>query len=103
MPFSEADVQAALAKLVDPNTGKDFAASRSLKNGKIDGGKVSLEIELGYPGKSQFEPIRRQVINALKTDGAPDASVALRSKVVSHAVRRGVKIGPGIKSMVPVG
>jgi len=102
MPFSEADVQAALAKLVDPNTGKDFAASRSLKNVKIDGGKVSLEIELGYPGKSQFEPIRRQVIDALKTAGAPGASVAVRSKVVSHAVQRGVKLVPGIKNIVAV-
>jgi ATP-binding protein involved in chromosome partitioning len=102
MPLSEADVQSVLAKLVDPNTGKDFVATRSVKNVKVAGGPVSLEIELGYPGKSQFEPIRRQVIDALKTAGAPGASVTVRSKVVSHAVQRGVKLVPGIKNIIAI-
>jgi ATP-binding protein involved in chromosome partitioning len=102
MPLSEADVQAALAKLVDPNTGKDFVSTRSVKNVKLAGGQVALEIELGYPGKSQFEPIRRQVIEALKAAGAPGASVTVRSRVVSHAVQRGVKLIPGIKNIIAV-
>ena len=102
MPFTEADAQSALAKLVDPNTGKDFVASRALKSVKVDGGKVSVDIELGYPGKSQFEPIRRMAIDALKGAGAPGASVNVRSKVVSHAVQRGVKLVPGIKNIVAV-
>jgi ATP-binding protein involved in chromosome partitioning len=102
MALSEADVQAVLAKSVDPNTGKDFAATRSAKNIKVADGKVSLEIELGYPGKSQFEPIRRQLIEALKAAGAPGASVTVRSRVVSHAVQRGVKLVPGIKNIIAV-
>jgi ATP-binding protein involved in chromosome partitioning len=102
MSVSEADVQSALSRVVDPNTGKDFSASRALKNVKVDGGKVSVEIELGYPGKSQFEPIRRMVIDALKGAGAPGASVNVRSKVVSHAVQRGVKLVPGIKNIIAV-
>src|SRR5262245_9547782 len=102
MPVSEADARAALAKLVDPNTGKDFVASRAVKSVKVDGERVAVEIELGYPGKSQFEPIRRQVIDALKSAGAPGASVSVRSKVVSHAVQRGVKLVPGIKNIIAV-
>ena len=102
MPLSETEVQAVLAKLVDPNTGKDFAATRSVKSVKAAGGPVAVEIELGYPGKSQFEPIRRQVIEALKTAGAPGASVSVRSKVVPHAVQRGVKLIPGIKNIIAI-
>ena len=102
MALSEADVQAVLAKIVDPNTGKDFVATRSVKNVKISDAAVSLEIELGYPGKSQFEPIRRQVLDALKAAGAPGASVTVRSKVVSHAVQRGVKLIPGIKNIIAI-
>jgi len=102
MPLSEADVHAVLAKLVDPNTGKDFVASRSVKAVKQAGAALSVEIELGYPGKSQHEPIRRQVIEALKAAGAPGASVTVRSKVVSHAVQRGVKLVPGIKNIIAV-
>ena len=102
MPLSESDVHAVLSKLVDPNTGKDFVASRSVKGVKVAGATVSLEIELGYPGKSQFELIRRQVIEALKAAGAPGASVTVRSKVVSHAVQRGVKLVPGIKNIIAI-
>ena len=102
MPLKDSDVQSALAKLVDPNTGKDFVATRSVRNLKVENGAVSLEIELGYPGKSQQEPIRRQVIEALKAAGAASANVAVRSKVVAHAVQRGVKLIPGIKNIIAV-
>ena len=60
MSLSEAAVQDALRQLVDPNTGKDFVATRSARNIKVTGEDVSLDIELGYPGKSQVEPIRRR-------------------------------------------
>ena len=45
-------VQGILAGLIDPNTKKDYIASRSAKNIKVDGDKVSLAIELGYPAKT---------------------------------------------------
>jgi ATP-binding protein involved in chromosome partitioning len=102
MSLNEADIHSALAKLVDPNTGRDFVASRAMRNLKLSGDSVALEIELGYPGKSQFEPIRRQVIEALKAAGASGASVSVRSKVVAHAVQRGVKLIPSIKNIIAV-
>src|SRR6185436_6327469 len=102
MSVNESSVQEALRKLVDPNTGKDFVATRSVKNVKVTGNDVSLAIELGYPGKSQHEPIRRQVIQAVKDAGAGNVAVTVTSKVVAHAVQRGVKLVPGIKNIIAV-
>ena len=102
MQLSEAQVQDVLRKLVDPNTGKDFVATRSARNIKVSGADVSLDIELGYPGKSQQEPIRRQVIQALKAAGAANVAANVSSKVVAHAVQRGVKLVPGIKNIIAV-
>jgi len=102
MSLSEAQVQNTLRTLVDPNTGKDFVATRSARNIKISGSDVTLDIELGYPGKSQQEPIRRQVIQALKTAGAANVAANVTSKVVAHAVQRGVKLVPGIKNIIAV-
>jgi ATP-binding protein involved in chromosome partitioning len=102
MSLSEAAVQGALKRLVDPNTGKDFIATRSARNIKVAGEDVSLDVELGYPGRSQFEPIRRQVIQALKQAGAANVTVKVASKVVPHAVQRGVKLIPGIKNIIAV-
>ncbi len=102
MSLTEAQIQETLRTLVDPNTGKDFVATRSARNIKVSGDEVALEIELGYPGKSQQEPIRRQVIQGLKASGAGKVSVSVSSKVVAHAVQRGVKLIPGIKNIIAV-
>src|SRR5918911_907126 len=102
MPLSEAQVQSVLKSLVDPNTGKDFMSTRSARNIKVAGEDVSLDIELGYPGKSQHEPIRRQVTQALKQAGAANVSVNVYSKVIAHSVQRGVKLIPGIKNIIAV-
>ena len=102
MSVSESSIQETLRKLVDPNTGKDYVATRSARNIKVSGNDVALDIELGYPGKSQHEPIRREVVQALKAAGAANVTVKVTSKVVSHAVQRGVKLIPGIKNIIAV-
>ncbi|MGH8708027.1 MAG: iron-sulfur cluster carrier protein ApbC [Burkholderiales bacterium] len=102
MAINEADVKAALGALIDPNTGKDFVSTRSVKSIKVAGADVQVDIELGYPGRSQFEPIRREVIAALKKSGAASANVNVAAKVVPHSVQRGVKLVPGIKNIIAV-
>jgi ATP-binding protein involved in chromosome partitioning len=102
MAINEADVKAALGALIDPNTGKDFVSTRSVKSIRVAGADVQVDIELGYPGRSQFEPIRREVIAALKKSGAAGANVNVAAKVVSHSVQRGVKLVPGIKNIIAV-
>jgi ATP-binding protein involved in chromosome partitioning len=102
MLFSDTAVQAALRTVVDPNTGKDLLSTRSARNIKLAGNDVSLDVELGYPGKSQHEPIRRQVTQALKQAGAAGVTVNIASKVVAHAVQRGVKLIPGIKNIIAI-
>ncbi|HYD58094.1 MAG TPA: iron-sulfur cluster carrier protein ApbC [Burkholderiales bacterium] len=102
MSLNEQQVHDALRRIVDPNTGKDLLATRSARNIRVSGADVSLDVELGYPGKSQQEPIRREVIQALKQAGAGTVTVSISSKVVPHAVQRGVKLIPGIKNIIAV-
>jgi ATP-binding protein involved in chromosome partitioning len=102
MAISEAEVRSALGALVDPNTGKDYVASRSVKGVKVSGSDVDVDLELGYPGKSQHEPLRREVVAALKKAGAANVQVKVGSRVVSHSVQRGVKLVPGIKNIIAV-
>jgi len=102
MAINEAGVKAALGALIDPNTGKDFVSTRSVKSIRVAGADVQVDIELGYPGRSQFEPIRREVIAALKKSGAASANVNVAAKVIPHSVQRGVKLVPGIKNIIAV-
>ncbi len=104
MSFSEADVQGALKNLIDPNTHKDFVSGRSVKNVKVAGSDVSLDILLGYPAKSVWEDIRAMVEAHLKgaLPGVADISVNVSSKVVPHAVQRGVPLVEGVKNIIAV-
>jgi ATP-binding protein involved in chromosome partitioning len=103
MSVSEQQVQDALKAITDPNTKKDFVSTKSVKNIKIDGDKVSLDIVLGYPGKSVFESIRAQVGDKIKSiAGVGSVTVNVSSNIVSHSVQRGVKLIPGIKNIIAV-
>jgi ATP-binding protein involved in chromosome partitioning len=104
MSFTDADVQATLAKLIDPNTKKDFVAGKSVKNIKISGGNLSLDIQLGYPAKSVWDEIRVMVENHLRSalPSINTLSVNVSSKVVPHAVQRGVKLVDGVKNIIAV-
>ena len=90
-------VQAALKNLIDPNTQKDYVSTRSAKNIKIDGDTVSLDIELGYPAKTQIASIHSAVTAAIKAIlgvGSVDANVTF--KIEAHAVQRNLKPLKGV-------
>ncbi len=104
MSFNETDVQSALKNLIDPNTKKDFVSDKSVKNIKISGINVSLDILLGYPAKSVWDEIRAMVEAHLKTTlpSVGKVSVNVSSKVVPHAVQRGVPLVSGVKNIIAV-
>jgi ATP-binding protein involved in chromosome partitioning len=104
MSFSEVDVQNALKNLIDPNTKKDFISGKSVKNVKISGSDVTLDILLGYPAQSVWSEIKAQVETHLKAalSGAGKIDANVSSKVVPHAVQRGVKLVDGVKNIIAV-
>ena len=96
-------VQAALKGLIDPNTQIDFVSAKSVKNLKVDGGDISLDVVLGYPAKSQFDAIRKSVIAVLRElPDVKNVSVNVSSQIVAHAVQRGVKLLPNVKNIIAV-
>ena len=103
MPITQEQVQAALKLVIDPNTGRDHLATRAARNIKVDGADISLDIELGYPAKSQLEVIRRDVVRTLKSiPGAGNVGVNVSMRIASHAVQRGVKLLPNVKNIIAV-
>jgi ATP-binding protein involved in chromosome partitioning len=103
MAVTEQQVQDALRQLVDPNTRKDYVSSKSARNIKLAGDNVTLDVLLGYPAKSQIEPIRREITSKLKSiPGVGNVNVNVSMKIVPHAVQRGVNLVPGIKNIIAV-
>jgi ATP-binding protein involved in chromosome partitioning len=99
----EAALLDALKTVIDPNTGKDLVATKLLKNLRIEGGDVAFDVELGYPAKSQMPLLRKALIAAARSvAGVENVSVNISSKVIAHAVQRGVQLMPNVKNIVAV-
>ncbi|MCD8515255.1 MAG: iron-sulfur cluster carrier protein ApbC [Burkholderiaceae bacterium] len=93
----------ALQAVTDPNTGKDFVSSKALKNLQVQDGDVSFDLELGYPCQSQHPALRKALIAAAKVvPGVQNVSVNLQTRVLAHAVQRGVQLLPNVKNIIAV-
>jgi ATP-binding protein involved in chromosome partitioning len=103
MAVTEQAVMAAIAGVIDPNTGRDFVSSKSIKNFTLTDGDVAFEVELGYPAKSQIPGFRKALIAAAKgVAGVDNVSVNVVSRIVAHSVQRGVQLLPKVKNIVAV-
>ena len=103
MAVTQAALNEALKTVLDPNTGKDFVSTKALKNLQIQEGDVSFDIELGYPAKSQIPAMRKALVAAAKgVAGVENVSVNIATRVISHAVQRGVQLMPNVKNIIAV-
>jgi len=100
---TEATLLEALKSVVDANTGKDFVSTRAVKNVRIDDGDIAFQVELGFPARSQHAALRKALIGAARTlPGVSNVSVEITTRIVSHAVQRGVKLLPRVKNVIAV-
>ena len=103
MAATESTLLEALKTVIDPNTGRDFVSTKQLKNLRIDDGDVAFDVELGYPAKSQLPQLRKALIAAAKSvAGVENVSANLATKIIPHAVQRGVQLLPNVKNIVAV-
>jgi ATP-binding protein involved in chromosome partitioning len=103
MALTEQALQAALQTVIDPNTGKDFVSTKSLKNLQIKDNDVSFDVVLGYPAKSQIPTLRKELIAAAKTvAGVSNVSVNISSVIAAHSAQRGVQLLPQVKNIIAV-
>jgi len=103
MTVTEQTLLDALKSVIDPNTGRDFVASKAIKNLTVTDGDVAFDVELGYPAKSQIPGFRKDLIAAAKSvAGVANVSVNVNTKITAHAVQRGVALLPKVKNIVAV-
>ncbi len=103
MSITQEQVKAAVGEIIDANTEKDLAATKSVKTVEIDGDKVSIGIVLGYPAAGYFDEMKKLVTEKVSAlDGVGSVEVSVSSKIVSHAVQQNLKPQEGIKNIIAV-
>ena len=100
---SESALLEALKSVVDPHTGRDYVGTRQIRNLRIDGGRVAFEVVLGYPAKSLHAELQQRLEEAARqVPGVHGVEARVSSKVIAHAVQRGVQLLPAVKNIIAV-
>ena len=101
-PVNESALIQALQAVIDPHTGAPLVGNKP-KNLRVEGAGVSLSVELGYPAKSQHPALRKALVVAARAvPGVGNVSVEISTRVVAHAVQRGVQLLPKVKNVIAV-
>jgi ATP-binding protein involved in chromosome partitioning len=103
MPLNDQALRAALQAAPDPDTALDVVTSKAIKRLQIDGTHVLLEVELGYPAKSQWAAMQQRLgAVLLSVPGVQSVDVRVSSRVQAHAAQRGVQLLPQVKNIIAV-
>ncbi|WP_243040024.1 iron-sulfur cluster carrier protein ApbC [Dyella sedimenti] len=98
---SEALVRRILGELQDPHTGAPLA--EAVRAVGVDGGRVSVDIQLGYPAAGVLGELTARARQALEADPSIDAaSVSVGSRIYAHKVQGALAPLPGVKNIIAV-
>jgi ATP-binding protein involved in chromosome partitioning len=100
---ARADVEAALQQVTDPYLEQDLVTAKAVKQIAIDGGRVAVEVALGYPAQGSKGALAATIKERIAAiPGVSDVQVTISFKLDSHSVQKGLKPIPGIKNIIAV-
>jgi len=100
---SQLQVETALKQVIDPYLEQDLVAAKCVKNIKVDGGNIAVDVVLGYPAKgSQAELAAKLKEKVAAIAGVSAVTINISSKIVPHGVQKGVKPIEGVKNIIAV-
>ena len=100
---TQALIEQALGEYVEPHLEKDLVSSKCVKSIEIDGGKVSVELLLGFPVNGFKDDLANAVRERVETvDGVASVEVSVGWKVVAHSVQKSLKPIDNVKNIIAV-
>ena len=96
-------VETALKSYIDPYLEQDLIAAKCLKQIRIEGNRVEVDIELGFPAAGYQDALIAALRERLaEVPGVGEISIQLHSKIIAHEVQKGLKPLPGVKNIIAV-
>ena len=103
MSITKQQIEGGLSQVIDLYMDSDLMATKSVKDIAIDGNKVAVTLELGYPAAGYFDALKQAVRDQLTSlEGIGDIDVKVSSKIKSHTVQQNLKPLEGIKNIIAV-
>ncbi|HHH38721.1 MAG TPA: iron-sulfur cluster carrier protein ApbC, partial [Sedimenticola sp.] len=96
-------IEEAIRQYQEPHLGKDLVSAKCVKSIDIDGDKVKVKVELGFPANGILDQVAGEVKKAVESiDGVSQADVEVTWKVVAHSVQKSLKPIDNVKNIIAV-
>jgi len=96
-------IEAALQSYVEPHLGKDLVTAKCVKDIRLEGGHVHVDLVLGFPAKGVFAALKQAVAEAVRTvPGVTDVTVKVATEIHARSAQRGTANVPGVKNIIAV-
>ncbi|WP_146909967.1 iron-sulfur cluster carrier protein ApbC [Arenimonas daejeonensis] len=100
---SQDSVRACLSGIHDPHTDTDLVSSQAVRGIGVDGDRVAIEIQLGYPAAGWHAALADRVRLAVEAlPGVAKATVSVTSRVFAHRVQKDLTPLPEVKNIIAV-
>jgi ATP-binding protein involved in chromosome partitioning len=96
-------IEQAIQGYVEPNLKQDLVKAKVVKGIEIDGDRVKVEIELGFPAqgiKAELEQLLQEKVEAVA--GVASAEVTVGWNIVAHSVQKSLKPIDNVKNIIAV-
>jgi ATP-binding protein involved in chromosome partitioning len=101
--LTQDSVKEAIKGYIEPHLEKDLVTAKAIKSVELEGGKVGITIELGFPAKGVMDTISAAVREKVEVlAGVEDVTVNISSKIVAHSVQKALKPIDNIKNIIAV-
>ncbi len=101
--ISKETVEAAVKTHVDPHYGTDLVSAGCTGDIAIEGGKITLRIDLGYPAKRMASRLTLELTERLRRlPGVESVDVQVDWHIATRTVQPGQKPLPGVKNIIAV-
>ncbi|HUH55462.1 MAG TPA: P-loop NTPase, partial [Rhodanobacter sp.] len=98
---TDALVRQLLGDLIDPHTGAPLADN--VRAVGVDGARVSVDIQLGYPAATAIDGLAARVRQTLEASPAIEsAAVSITSRIHVHKVQGTLGPLPNVKNIIVV-
>ncbi|MCP5143125.1 MAG: iron-sulfur cluster carrier protein ApbC [Chromatiales bacterium] len=100
--ITQAQVEEILQTYIDPYLDKDLVSSKSIKAIEVNGDKVSVQVNLGFPAKGYTATLAAKLKEVLASKGIANADVTVDFKVVAHKVQKALNPINNVKNIIAV-
>jgi len=100
---AQTQIEDAIKGYIDPYLEKDLVSGKAIKDIKIDGDKVAVNVVLGFPANGYKNDLIAKLKEKIESvDGISEATISVAHKIEAHAAQKGVAAIKGVKNIIAI-